>query len=50
MPARKHVPYETLKQRAARTKWIRIGVWIFIIVFAFSVVGGLFAIVPQAAR
>lgn len=50
MPRRRPVPYESLKQRAARTRWLRVGIWVFIIIFAFSVVGGLFAVVPQAAH
>lgn len=39
MSKRPFVPY----RRSRRQAWLRVFVWIFIVVFAFSVVGGVIA-------
>lgn len=44
MTRRHTVKYETLSARRRRQAWLRAGVWIFILVFAFSIVGGLLAV------
>jgi hypothetical protein len=36
--------HTTRSVRARREFWKRLGVWIFIVIFAFSVVGGLIAV------
>ncbi len=41
MTRRHHVKYETQSARRKRQVWLRAGVWLFILVFAFSIVGGL---------
>ncbi|HVS46690.1 MAG TPA: hypothetical protein VMS32_08490 [Verrucomicrobiae bacterium] len=33
--------HETRSARVRRERWLRAGVWIFILVFAFSVAGGM---------
>jgi len=40
MQKRKSV-HETKAKRARRDGWLKIGVWVFIAVFAFSVAGGM---------
>jgi hypothetical protein len=35
------VRHETRSKRMRRQRWLKAGVWIFLGVFAFSVVGGL---------
>jgi hypothetical protein len=40
-----NAPRTTLKSRSARARkqfWMRFGVWVFLLIFAFSVVGGVF--------
>ncbi len=44
MSPRQNVKYETQSARRRRQGWLRAGVWIFIFVFAFSIVGGLLAV------
>jgi hypothetical protein len=44
MSQRPRVRYETQSARRRRQGWLRAGVWVFIFVFAFSIVGGLLAI------
>ena len=44
MTRRSNVKYETQSARRKRQTWLRFGVWIFILVFAFSIVGGLLAV------
>jgi ABC-type microcin C transport system permease subunit YejE len=39
---RVHAGYESRESRFRRNRWLRLGVWIFLIIFAFSVVGGIF--------
>jgi hypothetical protein len=36
--------HETRAARSRKEFWKRLGVWIFIFIFAFSVVGGLIAV------
>jgi ABC-type Fe3+ transport system permease subunit len=38
---------QTRSARARREFWKRLGIWIFICVFAFSVVGGAIAVVAS---
>jgi hypothetical protein len=38
------VRHETRSRRKARQRWIKAGVWLFILVFAFSVVGFMIVI------
>lgn len=51
MPKRHHV-YETSASRRRREGWMRAGVWIFILVFGFSVAGGmiLFGLAQLSAK
>lgn len=35
------VRHETRSKRKRRQRWLRAGIWVFLCVFAFSVVGGL---------
>jgi hypothetical protein len=44
MTAKQRVRYQTQSARHRRQFWLRAGVWLFIIVFAFSIVGGLLAV------
>lgn len=44
MSPRAKVRYETQAGRRRRQALLRAGVWIFIFVFAFSIVGGLLAV------
>jgi hypothetical protein len=39
--------HTTRSTRSRREFWKRLGIWIFIFIFAFSVVGGAIAIVAQ---
>ena len=39
--------HTTRSARARREFWKRLAIWIFIFVFAFSVVGGLIAVVAS---
>jgi ABC-type Fe3+ transport system permease subunit len=39
--------HQTRSARSRREFWKRTGIWIFIFVFAFSVVGGLIAVVAS---
>lgn len=39
------VRHETRSKRKRRQQWIKAGIWLFLIVFAFSVVGGLMFVV-----
>ena len=39
--------HTTRSARSRREFWKRFGIWVFIFVFAFSVVGGAIAIVAQ---
>lgn len=41
------VHHETRSKRARRQKLMRLGIWIFLFVFAFSVAGGIVAFVVQ---
>lgn len=43
MNARPRTTHETRAKRARRDFWKRVGVWIFILVFVFSVAGGVIA-------
>lgn len=36
--------HQTRSARAKREFWKRLGIWIFIFIFGFSVVGGLIAV------
>jgi hypothetical protein len=36
--------HTTRSARARREFWKRLGIWVFIVIFAFSVVGGLIAV------
>ncbi len=36
--------HQTRTARARREFWKRLGIWIFLVVFAFSVVGGLIVV------
>jgi hypothetical protein len=42
--ARTRVKHQTRAERSRRELLIKAGVWVFIFVFAFSVVGGIFAL------
>lgn len=44
MSRRPRVRYETQAGRRRRQAWLRAGVWVFIFVFAFSIVGGLLVV------
>lgn len=44
MSRRPKVRYETQSARRRRQTLLRAGIWIFIFVFAFSIVGGLLAV------
>ncbi len=39
--------HQTRSSRSRREFWKRLGIWIFIFIFAFSVVGGLIAVVAS---
>jgi hypothetical protein len=39
--------HTTRSARARREFWKRLGIWVFIFVFAFSVVGGAIVVVEQ---
>jgi uncharacterized membrane protein YhaH (DUF805 family) len=41
---RSHVTHETRSKRSRREFWLKLGVWIFLFIFAFSVVGGIFVV------
>ncbi|HTX58384.1 MAG TPA: hypothetical protein VMH02_01820 [Verrucomicrobiae bacterium] len=41
--------HQTRSARARREFWKRLGIWIFLLIFAFSVVGGLIVISAQFA-
>jgi hypothetical protein len=41
--------HQTKSARARREFWKRLGIWIFIFIFGFSVVGGLIAVVASLA-
>jgi hypothetical protein len=41
---------QLMKRRARRDFWLRIGIWIFIGLFAFSVVGGLIIVTAVGRR
>ncbi|MDE2481031.1 MAG: hypothetical protein KGN02_02430 [bacterium] len=43
MSARPRVTHETKAARTRRQLWIKAGVWIFILLFTFSVAGGILA-------
>ena len=43
MSARPRVTHETKAQRSRRQFWVKAGVWIFILLFTFSVAGGILA-------
>jgi len=38
---RARVVHESRSKRSRRQFWLRLGVWVFLIVFAFSVAGGV---------
>jgi hypothetical protein len=42
---RYRISHETRASRARRDRWKRLFVWAFIIIFAFSVAGGVVALV-----
>jgi heme/copper-type cytochrome/quinol oxidase subunit 4 len=44
------VRYETRSKRKARQRWLKAGIWLFIVVFAFSVVGTLIAFVSVGSH
>lgn len=37
--------FQTKSARMRRQRWLRAGVWAFIFVFAFSIVGGALALI-----
>ncbi|MHB8441854.1 MAG: hypothetical protein ACYC8W_01375 [Candidatus Tyrphobacter sp.] len=43
------VRHETRSKRMRRQRWLRAGIWVFLFVFAFSVVGGLMLVVAGTA-
>jgi hypothetical protein len=45
MSNRARVVHETRASRARRDRWKRLFVWAFIVLFAFSVAGGVIALV-----
>lgn len=47
MKTRPRITYETRSTRARRQALMRLGVWIFLGIFAFSVVGGLMIFVAH---
>jgi hypothetical protein len=49
MSRRRQSDYQT-RSHARREFWLRLGVWLFIAVFAFSVVGGLLVVSTQLVR
>ncbi len=44
MSTKPRIVHQTKAKRARRQLWIKAGVWVFVIVFAFSVAGGILAI------
>lgn len=38
---KQRIVYETKSKRARRGFWLKAGVWIFLVVFVFSVAGGV---------
>jgi hypothetical protein len=42
--------YETRSKRKARQRWLKAGIWLFILVFAFSVVGTLMIFVSTTGH
>lgn len=38
---RPRIAYETRSKRARRGLWLKIGVWVLVVLFAFSVAGGV---------
>lgn len=42
------VRHETRSKRKRRQQWLRAGIWVFLFIFAFSVVGGLLVYVVGA--
>ena len=38
---RQRIVYETKAKRSRRNFWLKLGVWIFLAVFVFSVAGGV---------
>jgi hypothetical protein len=40
---RRSVPTESFRSQASHNKWLRAGIWIFIVIFAFSAFGLVFA-------
>lgn len=43
MSTRPRQTHETKAARARRETWKKVGIWIFILLFAFSVAGGVIA-------
>ncbi len=41
------IRHETRSKRARRQRLMRAGIWLFLLVFAFSVAGGIVAFVVQ---
>lgn len=44
MSRKRHPTYQTRSARARREFWKRLGIWVFLMIFAFSVVGGLIVV------
>lgn len=42
--------HETRSKRRARQRWLKAGVWLFIVIFAFSVVGFLIVITQVGSQ
>ena len=43
MSTKTRIVHETKAKRARRQMWLKAGIWAFILVFAFSVAGGILA-------
>ena len=43
MSNRPRIVHETRAKRAGRNFWTKVGVWVFIAIFVFSVAGGVIA-------
>ncbi|HEY8321542.1 MAG TPA: hypothetical protein VIG46_07145 [Candidatus Baltobacteraceae bacterium] len=40
---RRPAPYESIRSQAQHNKWLKAGIWIFIVIFAMSAFGMIFA-------
>ncbi|HEV7178454.1 MAG TPA: hypothetical protein VGN11_01180 [Candidatus Baltobacteraceae bacterium] len=41
MSNRRRIVYKTRAERERRSTWLKAGVWIFLLIFVFSVAGGV---------